>query len=140
MQLSLVRIKIRIFPLRVLICSLKYFDIILLQCYSAWRGQVCPYGQRPHDHGEDSQREEGHCAGVRPWSGNPRYVKNGRMLWKCYVSGYFWWCTDCTLTGMMYGFVLITKEHRSLLETAYAYGSKHQFVLITGGPVLKYLG
>lgn len=47
---------------------------------------------------------------------------------------------DCTLTGMMYGFVLITKEHRSLLETAYAYGSKHQFVLITGGPVLKYLG
>lgn len=26
------------------------------------------------------------------------------------------------------------------METAYAYGSKYQFILITGGPVLKYLG
>lgn len=34
----------------------------------------------------------------------------------------------------------ITSEHRSLMETAYAYGSKYQFILITGGPVLKYLG
>uniref|UniRef100_H3BX08 Thioredoxin domain containing 16 n=1 Tax=Tetraodon nigroviridis TaxID=99883 RepID=H3BX08_TETNG len=32
------------------------------------------------------------------------------------------------------------EEHRSLMETAYAYGSKHQFVLVTGGPVLKDLG
>eukprot|EP00066_Takifugu_rubripes_P015178 XP_011604444.1 PREDICTED: thioredoxin domain-containing protein 16 [Takifugu rubripes] len=32
-----------------------------------------------------------------------------------------------------------TPEHRSLMETAYAYGSTYQFALITGGPVLKYL-
>uniref|UniRef100_A0A3Q3VSV8 Uncharacterized protein n=1 Tax=Mola mola TaxID=94237 RepID=A0A3Q3VSV8_MOLML len=40
------------------------------------------------------------------------------------------------------GYVLSlgTREHRSLMETAYAYGSKYQFILITGGPVLKYLG
>lgn len=34
----------------------------------------------------------------------------------------------------------VVKEHRSFMETAYAYGSKYQFILITGGPVLKYLG
>ncbi|XP_036071549.1 thioredoxin domain-containing protein 16 isoform X2 [Oryzias melastigma] len=33
-----------------------------------------------------------------------------------------------------------TQEHRSIMETAYVYGSKHQFILITGGPVLKQLG
>lgn len=33
-----------------------------------------------------------------------------------------------------------TQEHRSIMETAYVYGSKYQFILITGGPVLKYLG
>ncbi|XP_068165175.1 thioredoxin domain-containing protein 16 [Antennarius striatus] len=33
-----------------------------------------------------------------------------------------------------------TQEHRSLMETAYVYGSKYQFILITGGPVLKNLG
>ncbi|XP_019716395.1 thioredoxin domain-containing protein 16 [Hippocampus comes] len=33
-----------------------------------------------------------------------------------------------------------TQEHRSVMETAYVYGSKHQFILITGGPVLKHLG
>uniref|UniRef100_A0A1A8JD98 Thioredoxin domain containing 16 n=3 Tax=Nothobranchius kuhntae TaxID=321403 RepID=A0A1A8JD98_NOTKU len=33
-----------------------------------------------------------------------------------------------------------TREHRSLMETAYVYGSKYQFILITGGPVLKQLG
>uniref|UniRef100_A0A3B5MUU7 Thioredoxin domain containing 16 n=1 Tax=Xiphophorus couchianus TaxID=32473 RepID=A0A3B5MUU7_9TELE len=33
-----------------------------------------------------------------------------------------------------------TQEHRSLMETAYVYGSKYQFILITGGPVLKQLG
>ncbi|XP_068612412.1 thioredoxin domain-containing protein 16 [Brachionichthys hirsutus] len=33
-----------------------------------------------------------------------------------------------------------TREHRSLMETAYVYGSKYQFILITGGPVLKNLG
>lgn len=40
------------------------------------------------------------------------------------------------------GYVLSlgTQEHRSFMETAYAYGSKYQFILITGGPVLKYLG
>lgn len=77
--------KMCLFPFRVLICSLKFLASILLQCHSAWRGQVCPYGQWPHDHGEDSQREEGHCAWVHPQSGNPRYVKNGRMLWECNV-------------------------------------------------------
>ncbi|KAM3584849.1 uncharacterized protein V6R79_000981 [Siganus canaliculatus] len=40
------------------------------------------------------------------------------------------------------GYVLSlgTHEHRSIMETAYVYGSKYQFILITGGPVLKYLG
>uniref|UniRef100_A0A673BKF9 Thioredoxin domain containing 16 n=1 Tax=Sphaeramia orbicularis TaxID=375764 RepID=A0A673BKF9_9TELE len=33
-----------------------------------------------------------------------------------------------------------TQEHRSIMETAYVYGSKYQFILITGGPVLKHLG
>ncbi|XP_026218596.1 thioredoxin domain-containing protein 16 isoform X2 [Anabas testudineus] len=33
-----------------------------------------------------------------------------------------------------------TQEHRSMMETAYVYGSKYQFILITGGPVLKQLG
>ncbi|XP_054479775.1 thioredoxin domain-containing protein 16 [Anoplopoma fimbria] len=33
-----------------------------------------------------------------------------------------------------------TKEHRSMMETAYVYGSKYQFILITGGPVLNHLG
>ncbi|XP_022602210.1 thioredoxin domain-containing protein 16 [Seriola dumerili] len=33
-----------------------------------------------------------------------------------------------------------TQEHRSLMETAYVYGTKYQFILITGGPVLKHLG
>ncbi|XP_041834281.1 thioredoxin domain-containing protein 16 [Melanotaenia boesemani] len=33
-----------------------------------------------------------------------------------------------------------TLEHRSMMETAYVYGSKYQFILITGGPVLKQLG
>ncbi|KAA8579536.1 hypothetical protein FQN60_006629 [Etheostoma spectabile] len=28
-----------------------------------------------------------------------------------------------------------TQEHRSLMETAYVYGSKYQFILITGGPL-----
>ncbi|KAM4537639.1 thioredoxin domain-containing protein 16 isoform 1-T2 [Fundulus diaphanus] len=32
-----------------------------------------------------------------------------------------------------------TEEHRALMETAYVYGSKYQFILITGGPVLKQL-
>lgn len=27
-----------------------------------------------------------------------------------------------------------------MMETAYVYGSKHQFILITGGPVLSHLG
>lgn len=31
-------------------------------------------------------------------------------------------------------------EHRSTMETAYVYGAKYQFILITGGPVLKQLG
>uniref|UniRef100_A0A3Q3FH34 Thioredoxin domain containing 16 n=1 Tax=Labrus bergylta TaxID=56723 RepID=A0A3Q3FH34_9LABR len=30
-----------------------------------------------------------------------------------------------------------TQEHRSMMETAYVYGSKYQFILITGGPVLN---
>ncbi|XP_072319726.1 thioredoxin domain-containing protein 16 [Eucyclogobius newberryi] len=33
-----------------------------------------------------------------------------------------------------------TQEHRSIMETAFVYGSKYQFILITGGPVLKHLG
>lgn len=33
-----------------------------------------------------------------------------------------------------------TQEHRSIMETAFVYGSKYQFILITGGPVLKQLG
>uniref|UniRef100_A0AAV2LB15 Thioredoxin domain-containing protein n=1 Tax=Knipowitschia caucasica TaxID=637954 RepID=A0AAV2LB15_KNICA len=33
-----------------------------------------------------------------------------------------------------------TEEHRSIMETAFVYGSKYQFILITGGPVLKHLG
>uniref|UniRef100_A0A4W6DZL2 Thioredoxin domain containing 16 n=1 Tax=Lates calcarifer TaxID=8187 RepID=A0A4W6DZL2_LATCA len=33
-----------------------------------------------------------------------------------------------------------TQEHRSMMETAYVYGTKYQFILITGGPVLKHLG
>ncbi|KAL6115481.1 txndc16 [Pungitius sinensis] len=33
-----------------------------------------------------------------------------------------------------------TQEHRSMMETAYVYGSKYQFILITGGPVLNHLG
>ncbi|XP_061909989.1 thioredoxin domain-containing protein 16 isoform X1 [Entelurus aequoreus] len=33
-----------------------------------------------------------------------------------------------------------TQEHRSVMETAYVYGSQFQFILITGGPVLKHLG
>ncbi|KAM9327633.1 thioredoxin domain-containing protein 16 [Pholidichthys leucotaenia] len=40
------------------------------------------------------------------------------------------------------GYVLSlgTQEHRSMMEAAYVYGSKYQFILITGGPVLKHLG
>ncbi|XP_034533835.1 thioredoxin domain-containing protein 16 isoform X2 [Notolabrus celidotus] len=43
---------------------------------------------------------------------------------------------------LVLGFVrsLGTQEHRSMMETAYVYGSKYQFILITGGPVLKHLG
>ncbi|XP_028256723.1 thioredoxin domain-containing protein 16 isoform X2 [Parambassis ranga] len=43
---------------------------------------------------------------------------------------------------MVLGYVrsLGTQEHRSMMETAYVYGSKYQFILITGGPVLKHLG
>lgn len=43
---------------------------------------------------------------------------------------------------MVLGYVssLGTQEHRSMMETAYVYGSKYQFILITGGPVLKTLG
>lgn len=43
---------------------------------------------------------------------------------------------------MVLGYVssLGTQEHRSIMETAYVYGSKYQFILITGGPVLKTLG
>ncbi|CAG6016151.1 unnamed protein product [Menidia menidia] len=33
-----------------------------------------------------------------------------------------------------------TREHRSLMEAAYVYGSRYQFILSTGGPVLKQLG
>ncbi|XP_047432417.1 thioredoxin domain-containing protein 16 [Mugil cephalus] len=33
-----------------------------------------------------------------------------------------------------------TQDHRSMMETAYVYGSRYQFILITGGPVLKHLG
>ncbi|XP_027147452.1 thioredoxin domain-containing protein 16 isoform X1 [Larimichthys crocea] len=33
-----------------------------------------------------------------------------------------------------------TQEHRSMMATAYVYGSKYQFILITGGPVLEHLG
>lgn len=33
----------------------------------------------------------------------------------------------------------VTEEHRSMMETAYVYGSKYQFILITGGPVLRHL-
>ncbi|KAM8873462.1 thioredoxin domain-containing protein 16 isoform 1-T1 [Synchiropus picturatus] len=33
-----------------------------------------------------------------------------------------------------------TQEHRSLMETAYVYGSTYKFILITGGPVLRHLG
>ncbi|XP_056286944.1 thioredoxin domain-containing protein 16 isoform X2 [Pseudoliparis swirei] len=33
-----------------------------------------------------------------------------------------------------------SQEHRSMMETAYVYGSKYQFGLITGGPVLNHLG
>ncbi|XP_075950732.1 thioredoxin domain-containing protein 16 isoform X1 [Anarhichas minor] len=32
-----------------------------------------------------------------------------------------------------------TQEHRSMMEMAYVYGSKYQFILITGGPVLNHL-
>ncbi|XP_028857829.1 thioredoxin domain-containing protein 16 [Denticeps clupeoides] len=31
-------------------------------------------------------------------------------------------------------------EHRALMEAAFVYGTKYQFVLTTGGPVLKHLG
>ncbi|KAG7234409.1 hypothetical protein INR49_029361 [Caranx melampygus] len=43
---------------------------------------------------------------------------------------------------MVLGYVrsLGTQEHRSMMETAYVYGTKYQFILITGGPVLKHLG
>ncbi|XP_041637424.1 thioredoxin domain-containing protein 16 isoform X2 [Cheilinus undulatus] len=43
---------------------------------------------------------------------------------------------------LVLGYVLSlgTQEHRSMMETAYVYGSKYQFILITGGPVLKHLG
>uniref|UniRef100_A0A3Q3EH36 Thioredoxin domain containing 16 n=1 Tax=Kryptolebias marmoratus TaxID=37003 RepID=A0A3Q3EH36_KRYMA len=42
-------------------------------------------------------------------------------------------------TDIVLGYVrsLGTQDHRSLMETAYVYSSKHQFILITGGPVLK---
>lgn len=33
-----------------------------------------------------------------------------------------------------------TQEHRAIMETTFVYGSKYQFILITGGPVLKRLG
>ncbi|XP_017292811.1 thioredoxin domain-containing protein 16 [Kryptolebias marmoratus] len=44
-------------------------------------------------------------------------------------------------TDIVLGYVrsLGTQDHRSLMETAYVYSSKHQFILITGGPVLKQL-
>ncbi|XP_028321761.1 thioredoxin domain-containing protein 16 isoform X2 [Gouania willdenowi] len=43
---------------------------------------------------------------------------------------------------MVLGYVssLGSPEHRSMMESAYVYGSKYQFILITGGPVLKHLG
>ncbi|XP_059904976.1 thioredoxin domain-containing protein 16 [Gadus macrocephalus] len=36
--------------------------------------------------------------------------------------------------------MLGTQEHRSLMETVFVYGAKHQFVLTTGGPLLEQLG
>ncbi|XP_031436395.1 thioredoxin domain-containing protein 16 isoform X2 [Clupea harengus] len=36
--------------------------------------------------------------------------------------------------------VLGLPEHRALMETAFVYGAKFQFVLTTGGPVLKHMG
>ncbi|XP_010890645.1 thioredoxin domain-containing protein 16 isoform X2 [Esox lucius] len=36
--------------------------------------------------------------------------------------------------------VLGLPEHRALMETAFVYGAKYQFVLTTGGPVLKNMG
>ncbi|XP_076151722.1 thioredoxin domain-containing protein 16 [Alosa pseudoharengus] len=36
--------------------------------------------------------------------------------------------------------VLGLQEHRALMETAFVYGAKFQFVLTTGGPVLKHMG
>lgn len=43
---------------------------------------------------------------------------------------------------MVLGYVssLGTQEHRSIMEMAFVYGAKYQFILITGGPVLKHLG
>ncbi|XP_062303219.1 thioredoxin domain-containing protein 16 isoform X1 [Osmerus eperlanus] len=36
--------------------------------------------------------------------------------------------------------VLGLPEHRALMETAFVYGAKYQFVLTTGGPVLEHMG
>ncbi|XP_030636824.1 thioredoxin domain-containing protein 16 [Chanos chanos] len=36
--------------------------------------------------------------------------------------------------------VLGLPEHRALMEAAFVYGTKYQFVLTTGGPVLKHVG
>lgn len=120
--------------------SLKCFAA--LQCHFARRSQVRPHGQWPHDPGEDSQREEGHCAGVRPQSGNSRYGEEWENIQEIQCALKTGWMMDGLYSDLNdeWAIVLITKEHRSLMETAYAYGSKHQFILITGGPVLKYLG
>lgn len=113
----------------------------LLQCHFARRGQVCPHGHRPHDHGEGSQGQEGHCAGLRPQSGNPRYGEDVGCIFALWLVVAHDWSTLITNPiNSMLSVDCITSEHRSLMETAYAYGSKYQFILITGGPVLKYLG
>ncbi|KAF7664167.1 hypothetical protein LDENG_00187100 [Lucifuga dentata] len=43
---------------------------------------------------------------------------------------------------MVLGYVhmLGTQEHRSLMETAFVYGAKYQFIFTTGGPILEDLG
>lgn len=56
-----------------LVClNLEIMFFPIQQCDFAGRGEVRPHRHRPDDHGEGGQREEGHCSGLCPQSGDSR--------------------------------------------------------------------
>ena len=135
----------------------KCLCFFLSQRHPAWRGQVRAHRRRPLGHGESRQGAEEHCAGLRAQSGNTRCEQGGEggsnAEWERFYMGImemipltYLTADSQIVTWMTHHFDCIvfadyiTSEHRSMMETAYVYGSKYQFILITGGPVLKHLG